>query len=588
MQIERVQENTDNIQYDIVVGGLGPAGLDIALRAALAGKRVLALTDRDYYSREQVLRLDKDIAELLFGSSKKDRKQLQRDGLITIRKDKGMKLGEYYITIETGKLEEYLRDLHNTQGAHKKLDLTILQLPKASQGRNFEFDGDQRGIHIPQIQDVVYSGGGRWQSKDELENSLIQFKHFVAADGANHRIADQVNELLDSQQNERSKIEYEGRQIDQLHQYHSAVVFKIPQGMSKQFERALQKKNHQGATDEQLRAQNWRLASRPESRVLKAGNTLYIGTEAPKFAQNYEPESRRRLIEQWARTVLGDHLPQSLIDQLTYTTDDNLNAEQRQKKQQLRISPFNIQLDEAKQNYAPLWADLSYVFNGFTSLHQNTSYFFQVGDALRKPHYHTGSGAATGFRVNSALIDFFKSDGSVEALGRYDNRVKQIRDNNRVKVDNYLLARREREANARLQVLKNLHRVLDVYVKARAVLAFFAMLIAPISSTAQLYRTRFLEAYTFRTFFEHRLDLIKQDIVDLNFTQANERMSESHAHANVWRTHDLERASEHDGVDSVEHFTRKDRLHMKFFNRCTAHYFQFEEEGHRAGQELSV
>lgn len=386
---------TDNV--DVVVVGLGPTGLAAAIEACKAdpNQKVIALTNRDEYDRAQVFRVDDDILSYLYslvGKEKIDKLVLNHE-IETIYNNK--QFNKYHL-IKIKTLETLLYDKLLTYP-----NQTILHLSKEHFDLLFKYD--QHTLYLP-------------------ETNPLSFKYLIAADGGSHRVADLVKEA--------AHLHYNNNQHEQLNVSHITANFVIPEGMCEAYEEKLLAGLAELPALDKLKESGWELKSMPESRIFIVDGTIYIGSECPN-SLNFDVDN----IRQWALNVLRLHLPADYVNNLTVNPNEK------------SCSKFKINFEEADKDLVPCLKNQEEL-NYAEAVHKMTSYFLQIGDALRKSHYHTGSGVVSGLREAKALGEYFRSAMTLADLRIYHQTVSKIRSDNRAVVDNYLDSRKQRELEA--------------------------------------------------------------------------------------------------------------------------------------------
>lgn len=408
-------------EENIVVIGLGPTGLAAALEACSNDREerhVIALTNRTEYNRGYIVTLDEDIfpyLESLVGS--KIIKEYIEAGKIgpleSIR-------GHNFRTIQIKTLENLL---YNELLKYKNVE--IIYLDRAA-CKDIHVNKDSNTISI-KTQDVP---------------RIIPFKYLIAADGAHHNIAsDAIND---------KSLQYDDTQRPVVTKKHARVTYKLPsasllatnlsegptQGpipQSDYYRAWLKQSSNNKPTINELKKMGWEFFSVPEARIFIADDLLYVGTECPHSICGNKGND---IIDQWIKTVLRYYLPENAISILQRIDSD--------------CATFDVELEEANRTVLPLLSKTNDLEKPVSSLNEafddRTSFFFQLGDALRRPHYHTGSGAVTGLVESKVLGEFLASNQIPEDICRYHAEVAAIRFENRAKVDELLEKRAAREA----------------------------------------------------------------------------------------------------------------------------------------------
>jgi hypothetical protein len=184
-----------------------------------------------------------------------------------------------------------------------------------------------------------------------------------------------------------------------------------------------------------LKALGWQHASLPEFRITVNDDNLYIGGECTPEIQ-HNPDQ----LEVWMKTVLRLRLSQEKIDRLSMHVDAHDHPD---------CHGFNIELDEASQSVVAFPKS----FSSHAPLSRSARLLL-IGDALRKPHYHTASGAVLALLEAQLLGEFLRSPQSKQDWKQYAALVEKLREDNRARVDNYLHQRKLRESNGEAEVKK--------------------------------------------------------------------------------------------------------------------------------------
>ncbi len=237
----------------------------------------------------------------------------------------------------------------------------------------------------------------------------IPFKYVIACDGSKHSVANDLSE----------NIIYDSTQSTQIHDSHLTAVYKLSSGYrypNYTYLSLLKKEQDQQVASKEMKEMGWRLDSSPEARIFVVNNVLYLGTECPTSDFN---------CDEWARAVLESYLPQSLLSNLIISDFSGVPPFQK----------FTVQLNEGNYTLIPFSHDGD----------KPTICFFQLGDALRKPHYQTGSGAQVALLEVRVLGNFFKSDEVYDDFLNYHAGIAEIRADNRARVESYLENRKLRE-----------------------------------------------------------------------------------------------------------------------------------------------
>ncbi|KTD73278.1 hypothetical protein [Legionella tucsonensis] len=190
----------ERVHYDVVVSGMGPAGLSAAWEAIRAGKTVCLLTNRDEndYTRVQKVFLQAELREylhLMFNSLPRKPETISeedRDFLANLDTKRGIPISE---------VEKYLlrriKELDNTKfNIFEKSTLADVQLSS----------GEARII----------------DSQNQEDKAKTTFDFLIGADGVHHHAVDEVNKDLPPKQ----QIIYQ-RDFKRPHKYHVSVFVPV-------------------------------------------------------------------------------------------------------------------------------------------------------------------------------------------------------------------------------------------------------------------------------------------------------------------------------------------------------------------------
>ena len=247
----------------------------------------------------------------------------------------------------------------------------------------------------------------------------FSFKYLIAADGARH---DTFNNFL------AEKVSYSSPQlIDQVNSLQSTVSYSLDNNLYKIIQESYQKPDKPTRINE-FRSFGWNLYSAPENRIFFVNKTLYIGTEFPKYTT-----INKNSIDEWARLILKTSFPSYIVNQLY---ESNLKHE---------YTTFDIQLKEANRYIFAINSNTSTK----DSYRDNRSYIIGTGDAVKLPHYHTGSGAQLGLDQAKIFGEFLSTYQGLPDVANYENKLNKIIVNNRHLINNFLINRLQRENEAK-------------------------------------------------------------------------------------------------------------------------------------------
>lgn len=399
----------NTLERNIVVG-MGPVGLASVLELARNDskhRKIIAFTNRSAYTRKQVLKVeDEDIeyVKSLVGREKVD-KLFRHDKMM---RDYDRMRKHHVVSFKTKVLEKLLDAELKPYQDQGLLEIIDVATP---QNKIKKIDKHEHTV--------------------ELENGrVIPMANLVEADGAGHRLADQLHDVEDL------PIEYFPAQKDQLHEWHAVINFKLPVDKSADDYRD-RLPNHEDviALDRipvkadpemiaELELYGWKHSSLPEVRIFCNSGQLYFGGECP--------EQMKDTPEQWARVVLRTYLPQNYIDDMTVFVDAHGKRD---------ANTFKVELREATQ---PVFKFPKSMAN---DKRRNSARLVLMGDALRTSHFQAGSGALTGLRETKAFGEFLKTQQTSKDWDDFIQALNKLRDINRERVDGYLAMRGKRERN---------------------------------------------------------------------------------------------------------------------------------------------
>jgi 2-polyprenyl-6-methoxyphenol hydroxylase-like FAD-dependent oxidoreductase len=384
---------------DIVVIGLGPTGLAYALEAGRNDsfkRRVIILTDRESYTRDVIFRLDLPVFEYyrqLIGETAYQA-ALQK-GLISSEQDADVS-GFFSQVIPHRVIKICTSESLLHQQLSKIPEVTIITLAKHTADKILSIQKKSNSIFF---------------QKDN-KTHVLHYSYLIEADGVHHPTLNLVND----------RPYYHTTQKSQMHSHHARINFNLPLGYTAdQFRELLKKGTQIKPTIAQLHQLGWEHQSTPEFRLFVVEDTFYVGGECPFAIQTDE----KNKIEAWVRLSLHLFLPKDIIAALTVR----------------EAATFNVKLDETDRSTMTL-----------SPGHATPGILFLTGEALRKSHYQTGSGAAVGLLEAKAFGEFLKTPQSRSDLQKYESDVSSIIADNRVRVDRYLTHRAEREAVAQQQL----------------------------------------------------------------------------------------------------------------------------------------
>ena len=387
-----------NTQQNIVIIGLGPTGLAMAIEACKKDalrRNVIAITDREQYTREAIFRLDVDIlpylAELV-GQDKMDH-YFERK---LIGPKESLNGWDFHI-IQMKTLEQLL---YETLIALPNIE--VLCLPKRSKCHIKNIDSDNHSVTV-----VQHLNTGATER-------VIGFKYLIAADGPSHNT---VNRVVGD------NIIYETTQLPQIHKKHARATYKLPAELCADTFRPLFLPVNTPIPDlRSLQNLGWTLNSSPEIRAFVVDGVLFAAAECPEQLDNDIDK-----IDLWMQTVLGLICTQS-INALT----------------RVDAAIFDVSLTEANRTVIPLPGKNK----ALNTPNDEVAYLFPVGDALRNTHYQTGSGAVVGLQEARVFGTYLESTQTLSDIETYHAQISEVRAANRMRVDNFITKRTEREINA--------------------------------------------------------------------------------------------------------------------------------------------
>jgi 2-polyprenyl-6-methoxyphenol hydroxylase-like FAD-dependent oxidoreductase len=384
---------------DIVQVGLGPTGLAYALevcRNDSKKRNIIILTDRVSYTRDVVFRLDLEIFEYY--------RELIGETAYQAALEKSLISPVQHIDV-SGFFGQNL--LHRVVKIKTAENLLYQQLSK-----------------LPQVRIIILAKhtSDRIQSIQRKSNSivfqkdnrthLLHYSYLIEADGIHHSTLNLVNDHP----------YYHTTQKPQTHSHHVRINFSLPpRYTADQFRELLQSGTQTKPSMTEFHQLGWEHQSTPEFRLFVVEDTFYVGGECPSPIQTTDKQK----IETWVRLVLCLFLPKNIVSAL-------VNRE---------AATFNVQLDETDNPTLTLSPN-----------HATPGILFLTGEALRKSHYQTGSGAAVGLQEAKAFGEFLKTPQTARDLQKYEESIKAIIAINRVRVDRFLNHRAERELAAQQQL----------------------------------------------------------------------------------------------------------------------------------------
>lgn len=405
-----------NERVNLVVG-LGPAGLASALellRSDSKHRKVVAFTNREDYTRRAAIKIEHEDYEY-FKSFVPHDKTAALENAEKVRPDYDRMRHHGVVSLQTREIETHL----------------FAELEKYQQSGMLEI------INISRDPESSIKSIDKFSHKVILKNGReLPFDIIAETDGANHALANMLSDAEDM------PIAFYKTQDQQMHKHHAVVNFRLPQSWSaSEYRKKLLNREDVIALDRirdydpetlsRLKSLGWEFSSLPETRIFALDGLLYVGSECPKNMYD-TPEKR----EQWSREVLRSYLPQLYINWLNvYTNKTDSQG-------------FKIVLDEAEQ---PVYKFPKYFY--VPDLDVADAYLVIMGDASRKSHFETGSGALTGFRQVKAFGEFLKSNQKRADWEALTKRLNDIRDINRERINRYIEMRRERELTAKKRAL---------------------------------------------------------------------------------------------------------------------------------------
>ncbi len=402
-------------RVDVIVG-MGPAGLSHALVNIMYNKydrKMILLTDRPtvnedtdspMHTRNATFRLDLDIIAYLEELVGKETIAEYFEKKLIGPKET---LGKFeYHSIQIKTLETLLYESLLAQQSER---LEIIHLPKRSQSKIESIDPCSQTIHLSIVQD-----------NQSIQKRAIHFKYLIGADGPSHSVSNLIP---------NSGIEYHETQHPQIHDKHARVTYRLPDDSCSDDFRCIIKEGMQAKKNKmlQFKQMGWTLYSEPEIRIFTVDGGLFVVAECPDSISANDENN----IDRWIKTILEQVCPEDRIESL----------------QKIDTAVFNSSLKEANTTLIPFTPNELYS-DDKDQIHEQSSYFLQVGDALRTVPYLTGSGAVVALREAKAYDKFIKSNQLYSDLECYHSEIAEIRFENRLRADTFLDARADREKKA--------------------------------------------------------------------------------------------------------------------------------------------
>ncbi|MDP1601739.1 MAG: FAD-dependent oxidoreductase [Legionella sp.] len=341
--------NESDSAADVAIVGLGPGGLAAALEAASTGKAVVAFTDREEYIRGQRLAIKKDSIGFLEkhtnNSDSEDEKFWQK-----YNAEK---------SVQTKDIERFL---------HRKLiqypNVQIVQLDKKT----------------TTIKSVGKSDGSNFI---ELNDGRKYYcNNILAADGARHTFANQMNDDL------KSDINYRESAVQERHKYHAVVQLQLKKGEEMGSPVTMQPYEKMKA----LSQLDWTSSYLPKKYILtNAANTkFYLAGEIPEAIFKEEDAQVRALkLKTWATVAIQERYGVT-EEQLEYRQSRNTPAKDR-----LQCTVFEMKMQENDKQFVAL----------------ENGVFAQIGDARRTPNYNLGHGMNDAIKGGVAFINAMNPRG---------------------------------------------------------------------------------------------------------------------------------------------------------------------------------
>jgi tetratricopeptide (TPR) repeat protein/2-polyprenyl-6-methoxyphenol hydroxylase-like FAD-dependent oxidoreductase len=390
----------------IIIVGMGPAGLAAAIEAvrhARESDHLVFITNREVYERKPIYRINRDAHHYLKGLVGED----------TIKQQ--IKAGHYYEVLAHD--DVYYEETY--------FEIRIDRTERLLKAVLDQHAGSYEMIYVQSKSDVRVHADERTLELDG--NRQIPFKYLVAADGVHHSLASQL-------MRQGVDLHYQSGQQRQIHSFHAIGCYHVPGKFMMEYYRS----RLLAAKDDQERLANllvemkklgWPLHSFPEVRLFIVENTLYVGSEAPRHGMKTDAE-----IDRWLRLTLRGTLSDAEVNKLESASV---------MSQPGQCGTFEVTLEEASKVIVPLRSSEE------KASEANTSWFIQLGDALRAPHYQTGSGVVQGL-LHAELWGGFLQSGRIAAdRVKFSDAVLQLILHNRERIELFLERRRWREEQAK-------------------------------------------------------------------------------------------------------------------------------------------
>jgi 2-polyprenyl-6-methoxyphenol hydroxylase-like FAD-dependent oxidoreductase/DNA-binding transcriptional MerR regulator len=313
---------------DIAVIGLGPGGLIGAYEAAAKGLSVAAFTNRQSYTRTQLLAITDETAEILLRI--KDEADPE-DALVTAWIAAGQ--------VRTKDLEEFLYRKLSQQP-----NVTIIDVSR---------ENNNTIQSISTVDDACYI---ETQSGDQYF-----FHHLLEADGARHTTADLVEQGMAVE-----PAHYQQNKQQERHKYHGAITLELPADID------IPTVAKTGRA-ELIASMEWEREFAPANYIWpnREQTRFYFAGEIPKaIFDDPDPSSKREKLKQWAGAAIKE---QYGIDP-TYL---QFPAADDPTEQKLQATVFEM--------------NVAYCDNPIIEL-PNGGKFVRIGDARRSPDYFLGHG----------------------------------------------------------------------------------------------------------------------------------------------------------------------------------------------------
>ncbi len=373
----------EDFPADLAVVGLGPAGLAAALRAAESGKRVIAFTDRSHYTRQQRCMLKRP--NYIYDLIDRDKLHLKDKAAQDLTDDERADI-KFYTRLESEKSVQ-IKDIENY--LFRKLRHTHVTI-----------------IHTDHLNKISKLGSGFGCNYIELCGPPPQkyhCYHILAADGAKHLLADQVN--LDLNKN----ISYTTRPFKPKHQYHATVQLELLKSDSLDTQPNPSTDvnstylSEEDRVERQARLQQWTSDTMPSFYIFcNDSKTKFCFTgEIPKAIFD-EPDTalRKNKLKEWASTFIskryGMPINKLIFKDYTGRSSDKHKQAKHEKKAMLQVSAFQIE--------------------GFRVCDQplidlNSGVFSSVGDARRSSYYLLTHGIQDGVALAVEFVDAVRGLG---------------------------------------------------------------------------------------------------------------------------------------------------------------------------------